>query len=115
MTCQACLIGKAKQLAINEHVDDGNKVTRAEERIFSDLATIKAPQDGSITITNVNLQIVVDQYTGYKESEFYHTNSEFVEPTCKKFSKWKNNEKLVMYIRHGNSLENKVLIKITND
>ena len=30
-------------------------------------------------------------------------------------SKWKNNGKLVTYIRHNNALENKVLIKIAND
>ena len=51
---------------------------------------------------------------GYKELEFYGTKSDIVEPMCKKFSEWKNNGKLVTYIRH-NALENKVLIKIAND
>ena len=32
---------------------------------------IKAPQDSGITITNKNWHIVVDQYTGYKKSEFF--------------------------------------------
>ena len=61
------------------------------------------PQDSGITITN------------YKESEPYSTKSDFVELMCKKFSKWKNDEKTISYIRHNNSLENKVLIKIAKD
>ena len=99
-------------MAINKHVDDSKKVTRAEERIFSDLATIKAPQDSSITVANKNWHIVVDQYTGYKESEFYGTKSDFMESTCNKFNEWKNNGKPVTNII--NAWENKVLIKIAN-
>ena len=93
-------------------MNNSKKATRAGERIFSDLAMIKTP---GITITNKNWHIVVDQYTGHKELEFYCTKSDFVEPKCKNFSKWKNNEKPVTYIRHDNAPENKVLIKITND
>ena len=58
---------------------------RAVKRIFSDLATIKTPQDSGITITNKHWHIVVDQYTGNKEVECYSTKSDFVEPMCKKF------------------------------
>ena len=43
------------------------------------------------------------------------TKSDIVEPTCKKFSTWKNCGKPVLYIRHDNALENKVLIKSAND
>ena len=68
---------------VNKPVDNSKKVTRAGKRIFSDLATIKVPQDSGITITNRNWHIVVDQYMGYKESEFYSTKSDLVEPTCK--------------------------------
>ena len=57
---------------------------------------------------------MVDQYTGYKELEFYITKSDLVEPTCKKFSEWKNNVKQVMCIRHDNALKSEVLIKIAN-
>ena len=74
-----------------------------------------AAQDHGIIITNRNWNIATDQYTGYNESKFYCTKGDFVEPMCKKFSKWKNNGKLVMYIKHYNALENKVLIKIPND
>ena len=74
--------------------------------------TINAPQDTGITITNRNWNIVVDQYTGYKELEFYSTKSDFMELTCKKISKWKNNGKLVLYIRHDNAPENNILMKL---
>ena len=54
MPCKACSIGKAKQLVINKHVDKSNKATIAGERIFSDLAMIKALQESSIIVTNKN-------------------------------------------------------------
>ena len=113
--CKACSVRKEGWLGINKHVYEIKKVTRAGKRIFSVLATIKEPQDSGITITNRNWQIVVDQYTAYKESQFYSTKSDFVEPMCKKFSKWKNNRKPISYNRLNNAPENKVLMKITND
>ena len=60
MPCKACSIRKARQLVVNKHVDDSKKAMTAVKRIFSDLATIKAPQDSAITITNRNWHIVVD-------------------------------------------------------
>ena len=41
--------------------------------------------------------------------------SDFVEQMCKKFSEWKNNGKLVMFIRHNDAPKNKVFIKIANE
>ena len=76
--CKACSVGKAKQLVINKHVDDSKKATKVSKRILSDLAMIEMSQDNGVTITNKKLHIVVDQYTGYKESEFYCTKSDFV-------------------------------------
>ena len=95
-------------------MDDSKTATRAGKRLFSDLTTIKAPPDSDITTTNRNWHIVVDQYTGYKELEFYSTKSDFVETTYKKISEWKNNRKLVTYIKHDNAPKNKILIKIAN-
>ena len=68
LPCEACSVSKAKQLAINKNMDNSKKATRAGKRIFSDLATIKVPQGSGTTTTNKNWHIVVDQYTGYKES-----------------------------------------------
>ena len=67
MPCKTQSIGKARPLVVNKHVDNHKKATRASERIFSDSATIKAPQDSGMTITNRNWHIIVDQYDGYKE------------------------------------------------
>ena len=64
-------------------------MTTADEKIFSDLLTIKAPQDSGITITNKKWTIVVDQYTGYKKSEFYCAKSDFVKITYKKLANGK--------------------------
>ena len=86
MPCEACSVGKARQLVINKHLDDSKKAMRAGKRIFLALAMIKSPQDSGITITNKNWHIIVGQYTGYEESECYSIMSDFMEPTCKKFS-----------------------------
>ena len=40
MPCKGCSIRKARQLAVNKHVNNRKKATRASKRIFSDLATI---------------------------------------------------------------------------
>ena len=74
-TMQSCSVGKINPLAINKHVDDNKKATRAGKRIFSDLATIKVPQDSGITITNKNWHIVV-YHIGHNEMEFYCTKSD---------------------------------------
>ena len=76
-------------------MDDSKKARRAGKRIFSDMVMIKTPQDSGITITNKNGHIVVDVYTGYNELELYSNKNDFMEPTCKKFSKWTNNGKPV--------------------
>ena len=96
-------------------MDNSKKAKRVRVRIFSNLVTIKAMQGSGITITNRNWIIVVDQCTGYKVPEFYYIKSDFVEPTCKKFSEWKNNGKMVVYIRHNHVRDNKVSRKIAND
>ena len=44
---EACSIGKAIQLVINEHVDNGKKATSAMKTIFADLATIEALQESN--------------------------------------------------------------------
>ena len=64
MPYEACSFRKAIQLVVNKHVDDSKKAMRAGKRIFSDLATIKAPQDSGIIITDRNWHIVVDQHMG---------------------------------------------------
>ena len=43
LSCKACPVRKAKQLAINEHVENRQKATRAGEKICSDLVATKAP------------------------------------------------------------------------
>ena len=62
MLYKACSVRKAKQLAINKHMDNRKKAMRAGKKICSDLATIKA--------INRNWNIFKDQYTRYKELHF---------------------------------------------
>ena len=78
MSCEACSIGKERQLAVNQYVDNSKKAMKDGKRIFSDLATVKAPQDSGIT-TNRNWHIIVDQYTGDKVLKFYSTNNQYAK------------------------------------
>ena len=54
MLCKPCSIGNAKHLVTNKNVDKGKKAIRVRVRIFSDLATIKVPQDSCIIVINTN-------------------------------------------------------------
>ena len=54
MPYKACSTRKARQLVVKKHVDDSKKAMRAIKRMLSDLATMKAPQDSGIAITNRN-------------------------------------------------------------
>ena len=57
MPCKACLFWKVRQLAINKHVENSKKTTRACKRIFLDLVMIEAPQGSGITVTGTLLWI----------------------------------------------------------
>ena len=64
---------------------------------------IEAPQDSGITITNKKWQIVVDQYTGYKELEFYCTKSDLWNQHARNLAngkimgKWQCTLNMIMY------------------
>ena len=53
ISCKACSVRKAKKLAINKHVDDSKKATRAGRRKFSYLGMMKASQEVGITVTKI--------------------------------------------------------------
>ena len=72
MLCKACSIGKAKQLAINKHVDDSKKVTRSWERMSQG-------RQHKIAVLLQPIKIgTFWWYTEYQELQYYHTKSYFV-------------------------------------
>ena len=94
---------------------ESDKATRAGKRIFSDLVTIKAPQDSGITITKKELIHCHESVHGIQGVRVLQYQELLCGPICKTFSEWKHSGKLVLYIQHDNAPENKVSIKLAND
>jgi len=104
--CEACAAAKAKQKNVpkeSPHVP----AKANNERIYLDIATIKAPSN--VNVTKPNWCIMVDERTQLKFSDFFPTKNGMVEPTCAKLMKWKQAGMPVQYIRLDNAGENKLL------
>jgi hypothetical protein len=56
-----------------------------------------------------NWQIIVDEQTQLKCSNFFETKNGMVEPTCEQFQLWKDAGKEVYYIHMDNAGKNKAL------
>ena len=58
-------------------------------RIYLDISSVKTPKIVDVTISKPHWQIMIDQRTEMKWSDFFKTKDGMVEPTCVKFNKWK--------------------------
>eukprot|EP00977_Amphora_coffeiformis_P005907 scaffold1252_cov154-Amphora_coffeaeformis.AAC.1 len=110
--CESCAIGKAKQknVKVNEPKEKSHEVNG---RVFLDMSRIVGP-NAEVQPKRPNWCIVVDQMTGKKDSAFYETKSDMVEPTCRKMKAWEEQGKPVKIIRMDNGGENKKLVKRLN-
>ena len=63
-----------------------------------------------VTLTKPNWQLIVDEKTGMKFSQFFATKNGMVGPTCEKFNIWKQKGRPVKILRMDNGGEN-VLLK----
>ena len=52
---------------------------------------------------------MVDEGSGYEDSNFYHTKSGIVEPACAWFEKWWQVNNPLKMVQQGNARENKTL------
>ena len=110
--CEPCMVAKAKQKNVPKEMEHSKAVT-GENRIFLDIATVKRPKDGP-KVMIPNWQIMVDERTGMKFSDFYASKTAIVEPTCEQWHKWKTVGLAVKYCRLDNAGENKLLQKRCN-
>ena len=110
--CASCAAGKAKQKNLPK-VDEPKKATVVNGRIYSDIATVKAPKskkgEKQIVVAKKNWHMMVDECTGLKFSKFYNKKNDMPEPTCEQFHKWKQAGKPVLILRQDNAGENKLL------
>ena len=74
------------------------------------MATVKKPQ-GRPHVQKPIWRVVVDERTKIKTLDLFGTKDGMVEPTCKLFQKWKNEDKPVKFIRMDNADKNKTLQK----
>ena len=82
--CQSCAEAKAKQKIMPKKTK-GKKASRPNERLFQDLATVKAPKSLNVTVTRPHWQLLVDERTNMKFSSHHETKSGMVEewfPSC---------------------------------
>lgn len=102
--CEGCSVAKAKQKNVTKQNETHVKSQIFGERIFLDISTIRAQE--STPMTKPNWRIMVDEATNFKISDFYDTKAGMVEPTCELLNKWKQNNKIVKFIRMDNAGEN---------
>jgi hypothetical protein len=70
---------------------------------------IKKPEGESGSVYKPNWQILVDERTQMKFSDFFVSKNGMAEPTCELFQRWKDVGKEVRYLRIDNAGENKLL------
>ena len=112
--CKACSIAVAKQHAVCKDSRSESKATRAGERLFSDLATIRAPVHSGIIVHKTVWHMTVCHYMGYCELHFYRAKNDFIEKYCASMQQWKQNEKPVKFVLQDNAGENRKLIERAN-
>jgi hypothetical protein len=81
-SCEACTIGKAKQKDVPKNTNMQPPET-GRLILFLDIATVKTPK-GAPTISKPNWQIMVDQESQLKISDFFETKDKMVAPTLAK-------------------------------
>jgi hypothetical protein len=105
--CEACAAGKAKQKNVPKE-SEHKLANKDANQIFLDIATVKKLKHGP-NVTKPNWQIMVDERTGMKFSDFYETKDGMIEPTCVQWNHWKDAGLAVKFVRLDNAGENKKL------
>jgi hypothetical protein len=105
--CEACSVAKAKQNNVTKE-SDHEAASRSNERVYLDLAKIKAKK-GMSTPTRSIWCMIVDERTHMKFSSFHKTKAAMVEPTCELFDQWRQRDMPVDFVRLDNAGENKKL------
>ena len=81
-------------------------MSRANERIYLDISSIKAPKDLKVNVTKPYWRLMVDERTRMKWSAFFEHKNDMIEPRCEIFNRWKQAGQPVQYVRCDNAGEN---------
>ena len=66
---------------------------------------------GQPNVNKPNWQMMVDEKSGRKYSEFFQKKNEMIEPTCVKLKEFEENDMTVTHLRMDNAGENQELEK----
>jgi hypothetical protein len=110
--CAACSQAKARQKNVPKTNETHVKASRAGERMFLDITSIKPPN--GTTLYNRHWRMMVDEYSGCHFTDFFDTKNGMIEPTCAKFQQWKQADKTVKHLRMDNAGENNKLLERAN-
>jgi hypothetical protein len=105
--CEACAAGKAKQKNVPKELEH-KPADKDANQIFLDIATVKKLKNVP-NVTKPNWQIMVDERTGMKFSDFYETKDGMIEPTCVQWNHWKDAGLAVKFVHLDNAGENNKL------
>jgi len=108
--CQSCAESKAKQKIVPKKTE-GTKAEKPNGRIFSDIATVKAPKSLKLVVARPQWHLMVDEATGMKFSAFYEKKNDIVEPTCVKLNKLADIAGKIEHLRQDNAGKNLALAK----
>ena len=100
--CGHCAAAKVKQSNANKNSDHVVS-SMPGERIFGNTAIAKKPKLFDVTIDAPNWWMIVDELSQTKFSAFYSRKNQMVEPSCRKFSKWKQSGNKVEFFRCDNA------------
>jgi hypothetical protein len=110
MPCESCAKGKAKRKKISK-LNIDNKATKKGERIFLDIASIKAKSKGG----NKFWLLIMDEYTDCTWSHFIKRKSDLPGVVYQWIMRAKNDKINIENIRCDNAGENLALKKFIDD
>ena len=107
--CQSCAEAKAKQKVVPQSRKEP-KLTIPNERVYHDLATVKAPADVVEKVLKPNWQLFIDEATGMKFSTFHKIKDDILEDTSARLKAMDRlADKEIQIWQQDNAGENKAL------
>jgi len=75
--------------------------------MFLDLSSVRPPT-GVVELPKFNWRILVDEYTNFKISHFFHRKDQMAEAMCELLKAWRDKGIVTAFMRMDNTEENKL-------
>ena len=111
--CYNCTSSKARQKSVPKK--STHQISEeSNNRVFLHILTVKGPKKEKIFVPKPQWCLKVDEKTQMGFSEFLGKKNDIVVPSSVQFTKWKNANMPVKYVRCDNAGENKKLEEMVN-